>query len=71
MGWINEIDLYGLFQWYFRYFLRRRSSDDEQQINRWKKVVSRFKGKLRKMIKDSGGNFDDYSISNEKRFFCH
>ena len=27
------------------------------------KVVSRFKGKLVKMIKDSGGKFDDYSIS--------
>ena len=27
------------------------------------KNVSRFKGKLVKMIKDSGGKFDDYSIS--------
>ena len=33
------------FQWYFGYFLGRRSSDDERQINRWKKIVSRFKGK--------------------------
>ena len=36
--WINHTNLYGWFQWYFRYFLGRRSSDDERQINRWKKL---------------------------------
>ena len=41
----------------FRYFLGRRSSD-ERQINRWKRIVSRFKGKLT----DVNGKFDDYSI---------
>ena len=46
-----------------RYFLGRRSSDDFRQINRWKKIVSRFKGKLVKMIKVSGGEFDEYSVS--------
>ena len=43
-GWINEIDPYGWFPWYFRYWLDRRSQDDERQINRWKKTVSRFRG---------------------------
>ena len=36
-GWINEIDPYGWFQSYFRYWLGRRSKDDERQTNRWKK----------------------------------
>ena len=66
-GWINEIDPYGWFQWYFRYWLGRRSEDDERQINRWKGIVSRFRGKLVKMIKDGGSKFDDYSISPKIR----
>ena len=59
-GWINKIDLYGWFQLYFRYWLGRRSKDDERQINIWKKIVSRFRGKLVKMIRDAGSKFDDY-----------
>ena len=64
-SWINEIDHYGLFQLYFRYWLGRRSQDDERQINRWKKIVGRFRDKLLKMIKDTGSEFDGYSVSPE------
>ena len=44
-----------------------RSKDDERQINRCKKIVSRFKSKLVKMIKHAGSKYDDYSISPKIR----
>ena len=37
----------------------------ERQINGWKKFVSRFRGKLVKMIIDAVSKFDDYSISKD------
>ena len=61
--WINKIDPYGSFQRYFRYWSGKRSKDDKRQINRWKKIVSRFRGKLVKMIREAGSKFDDCSIS--------
>ena len=65
--WIYSIDPYGWFQWYFRYGLGRRSVYGERQIDRWKGIVSRFKGKVVELIKDVGCKFDDYSISPKIR----
>ena len=66
-GRINKIDPYSWFQWHFRYYLGRRSKDDKRQINRWKKIVSRFKGILIKMIKDADSKYDDYFFSPKIR----
>ena len=65
--WINKIDPFGWFEWYFRYLLGRSSKDDKIEIIRWKKIVSRFRGKLVKMIRDTGSKFNDYSISPKIR----
>ena len=74
-GWINEIDPYGWFQWFFR-----RIDDDGRQNQKMmkdklidgKKIVCRFRGKLVKLIKDAGGKFDDNSISAKiTQMFLH
>ncbi len=34
-GWIKDQDPRGWFEWYCRYYMGRRSDDDERQIKRW------------------------------------
>lgn len=65
-GWISQIDPYGWFQWYCRFYSGRRSSDDERQIDRWAKCTGekgRWKNNLITKIINAGASFDDASVS--------
>lgn len=65
-GWINPIDPYGWFQWYCRFFLGRRSDDDERQIKRWKGICSdkgRFRNQLIGKCARNGKTYNDKTIS--------
>ena len=65
-GWIVEQDPYGWFQWYCRYFLGRRSDDDERQIKRWLALAGpngRFRRRLMNEIIKKGKRYNDYTVS--------
>ncbi|MSR76373.1 MAG: hypothetical protein EXS68_02170 [Candidatus Ryanbacteria bacterium] len=46
-GWIHPQDPRGWFQWYCRYYMGRRSADDERQISRWR-AMARHVAQLKK-----------------------
>ena len=65
-GWIIEQDPYGWFQWYCRFYLGRRTEDDERQISRWIGVAGakgRWKNNLANKVVAAGKQYDDPSVS--------
>lgn len=62
-GWIKEQDPYGWFQWYCRFYLGRRTEDDERQIGRWNRFLARFKTNLVNKINKADTKFNNFSIS--------
>lgn len=64
-GWISPLDPYGWFQWYCRFYLGRRCSDDERQVQRWLKghgPKGRFRAQLLNKIIAAGGDIDNYKV---------
>jgi len=65
-GWITEQDPYGWFMWYCRFYLGRRTKDDDRQIGRWKNCCGpkgRWKNNLIGKIARAGAAYNNHAIS--------
>lgn len=65
-GWIDKQDPYGWFMWYCRFYLGRRTDDDERQVGRWKKcagVKGRWRNNLIGKCARSGSAFNNFVVS--------
>ena len=66
-GWIKKQDPYGWFQWYCRFYLGRRTPDDQRQVDRWDNYAGEKRGRwvknlVGKIVKNNA-HFDDAKIS--------
>jgi len=65
-GWISDVDPYGWFQWYCRFFQGRRTDDDDRQVKRWSALAGqkgRFRNQLIKKIINSGEPIGSAKVS--------
>ena len=65
-GWISNVDPYDWFQWYCRFYLGRRTTDDTRQISRGLGVMGpggRFKNQLIGKVARAGAELGDRTIS--------
>lgn len=65
-GWIHKQDPYGWFHWYCRFFLGRRTEDDNRQVDRWKKCAGdkgRWRNNLITKVVRSGCAYDNFGVS--------
>jgi hypothetical protein len=64
-GWIDPQDPRGWFQWYCRFYMGRRSDDDDRQIARWRGVAGE-RGRWKRFLANKIGTInriDDERIS--------
>lgn len=65
-GWIHEQDPRGWFQWYCRFFVGRRTADDDRQQQRWLACAGgkgRWRNQLCGRVRTAGAAFDDEAVS--------
>jgi hypothetical protein len=73
-GWISPSDPLGWFQWYCRFFLGRRTSDDIRQISRANKSAGptgRFRCQLINKCVTAGTSFDDVKVRSYSTVCIH
>jgi hypothetical protein len=69
-NWIRKQQPYGWVQWYCDFYMGKRGTDDEWQINRWVKTAganSRFRRALINLIIKNKTIYNNFSISPKRR----